>query len=283
MSPEQSRGQAPAGFDPEAEQEVDFGRYWRLLGAHWWLLAAGLVLGALVGYAISLGGKQTYQATATIYLGQPYSASGNIALQTLQTNPSTVKAIIHAASVVDGVAAACQTTPASFRSGISTQSVAGNLSKNGQTPLVTVTVKAKKRKPTGCAANGLARRVIDGTSAYSNQKIAYDRRQVSSDELAIAAIKQSLASSGTSSTDKLVLLLQLSNKQADLSGVSQLLLQATQVEAPRLVTTAAPERVTARSRRNSVVVAALIGLILGAIAALAWDGAAAGFSKRRTA
>lgn len=283
MSPEESRGQAPAGFDPEAEQEVDFGRYWRLLGAHWWLLAAGLVLGALVGYAISLGGKQTFQATATLYLGQPYSASGNIALQTLQTNPSTVKTIIHAASVVDGVAAACQTTPASFRSGISTQSVAGNLSKNGQTPLVTVTVKAKKRKPTACAANGLARKVIDGTSAYSNQKIAYDRRQVSSDEVAIAAIKQSLASSGTSSTDKLVLLLQLSNKQADLSSVSQLLLQSTQVEAPRLVTLAAPERVTARSRRNSVVVAALIGLILGAIAALAWDGAAAGFSKRRTA
>ncbi|HEY5057741.1 MAG TPA: Wzz/FepE/Etk N-terminal domain-containing protein [Gaiellaceae bacterium] len=283
MSPEESRGQAPAGFDPEAEQEVDFGRYWRLLGAHWWLLAAGLVLGALVGYTVSLGGKQTYQATATLYLGQPYSASGNIALQTLQTNPSTVKAIIHAASVIDGVAGACATSPASFLSGISTQSVSGNLSKNGQTPLITVTVKAKKRKPTACAANGLARQVVDRTSAYANQKIAYDRRQVSTDELAIAAIKQALAGAGTSSTDKLLLLLQLSSRQSDLSSVSQLLLQTTQVEAPKLVAPAAPERVTARSRRNSVVIAALIGLILGAIAALGWDGAAAGFSKRRIA
>jgi hypothetical protein len=33
--------------------------------------------------------------------------------------------------------------------------------------------------------------------------------------------------------------------------------------------------VTARSRRNTVVVAALIGLILGALAALVWDGAVA--------
>ena len=30
------------GFDPEAEQEVDFGRYRRLLAARWWLPAAGL-------------------------------------------------------------------------------------------------------------------------------------------------------------------------------------------------------------------------------------------------
>ena len=33
-------------FDPEAEQEVDFGRYVRLLAARWWLLAAGLLVGA---------------------------------------------------------------------------------------------------------------------------------------------------------------------------------------------------------------------------------------------
>jgi len=281
MSPDESRGQVPGTVDLEAEQEVDFGRYGRMLAARWWLLAAGLVLGALVGYAVSLGGGQTYQATATLYLGQPYSASGNIALQTLQTNPSTVKTIIHSAAVIDAVAATCQAKPASFRGGISTQSVSGNLAKSGQTPLVSITVKATKRKPSACAANGLAHQVLDRVSAYANQKIAYDRRQVTADERAINAIQGQLASSATSSTDKLLLQLQLTSRQADLSSVSQLLLQAGQVEVPRLLTAAAPERVTARSRRNSVVVAALIGLILGAIAALMWDGFAAGLSRRR--
>lgn len=283
MSPDESRGQAPGTVDPEAEQEIDFGRYWRLLAARWWLLAAGLVLGALVGYAVSLGGGQTYQATATLYLGQPYSASGNIALQTLQTNPSTVKTIIHAASVIDSVAASCQAKPASFRGGISTQAVSGNLAKNGQTPLVSITVKSAKRKTSACAANGLAHQVLDRISAYANQKITYDRRQVSSYEVGINEIRQQLASAATNSTDKLVLELQLNNLQSNLSSTSQLLLQATQVEAPKLLTAAAPERVTARSRRNSVVVAALIGLILGAIAALMWDGVAAGLSRRRPA
>jgi len=37
------------GFDPEAEQEVDFARYVRLLAVRWWLLAAGLVSGAVIG------------------------------------------------------------------------------------------------------------------------------------------------------------------------------------------------------------------------------------------
>src|SRR5437870_7784975 len=117
-----------SSFDREAEQEVDFGRYVRLLGARWWLLAAGLVVGAVVGYAVSLGGSQRYQATATLYLGQPYSASGNVQLQAAQTNPSTVRQIVHATSIDDQVAAACKTKLASFRGGISTQTISGNIS-----------------------------------------------------------------------------------------------------------------------------------------------------------
>ena len=47
MSPEDSRGQAPTSFDPEAEQEVDFGRYWRLIAAPYDDIACARVLAAL--------------------------------------------------------------------------------------------------------------------------------------------------------------------------------------------------------------------------------------------
>src|SRR5947208_10794898 len=119
-----------SSFEPEAEQEVDFGRYARLLGARWWLLAAGLLVGAVIGYGISLGGSQRFKATATLYLGQPYSASGNVQLQAAQTNPSTVRQIAHAEIMIDQVAAKCKTKPGDVRGGISTQTVAGNISKN---------------------------------------------------------------------------------------------------------------------------------------------------------
>ena len=262
-------------FDPEAEQEVDFGRYWRLLAARWWLVAAGLVAGAVIGYAISLGGSQQFKATATLYLGQPYSASGNVQLQAAQTNPSTVRQIAHAEIVVQKVAAACKAKPGDLRGGISTQSVAGNIAKNGQTPLVSITVQAKKRRLASCAANGLAREVITRVSAFSNQKIDNFRAQISADETNITQINQALESGGLTPTDKLVVQIRLAQAQSDKLQTSQLLLQATQVEKPSILTGAASQKVTARSRRNTVVVAALIGLILGALAALLWDGLAA--------
>jgi capsular polysaccharide biosynthesis protein len=270
-------------FDPEAEQEVDFGRYWRLIAARWWLVAAGLIVGAVVGYALSLGGSQVFKATATVYLGQPYSASGNVQLQSAQTNPSTVRAIVHSDAVIRKVASLCKSRPADFRSGISTQSVGGNIAKNGQTPIVSITVQSKKRRKASCAANELAGIVVDKTSAFANQKIANFKSQISIDEQQIAEINRALLSGSISSTDKLVVQLRLGALQQDRLSTSQLLLQATQVEKPSVLTAASAQKVTARSRRNTVVVSALIGAILGAIAALMWDGVAAGLARRRTA
>ncbi len=271
MSPEEQRGQAPRGFDPEAEQEVDFARYARLLALRWWLLAAGLVIGALIGYGISAGGTQVYSASATVYLGQPYSASGNIQLQNLQTNPSAVAAVVHSESVIGAVAAQCKVKPNTFRSGISTQAVAGALTKNGQNPIVKISVQAHRSKVAACAANGLAQKVVAKISLFAVRKINNFISQIQADNQSIDAIKKGIDSPSVSTTDKLLFQIQLRTYQQDKLAATQLLLQAKQVEEPQVLTPAASQRVTARSRRNTVVVAALIGLVLGALVALLWD------------
>jgi capsular polysaccharide biosynthesis protein len=271
MSPQESPGQAAGNFDPEAEQEIDFSRYWRVLASRWWLLVGGLVLGAILGYAVSLGGSQVYKATATIYLGQPYSASGNIALQTPATNPSTVKAVATSAAVVDQAALLCKSKASAIRGGISSQPISGNLSKNGQNPLVSLTVQTAKRRVAACTANALAAQVVTRVSGFTNLKTAHLSQQVSSDETAINALKAGIASPNVSTTDKLILQTQLSSRQQDLSNASQLLIQAQQVEAPKVLTPASAVLVTARSRRNSTAIGALIGLLLGVLAALMWD------------
>jgi uncharacterized protein involved in exopolysaccharide biosynthesis len=270
-----------AGFDPEAEQEVDFGRYRRLLAARWWLPAAGLVIGAVIGYLIALGGSQVYKATATLYLGQPYSSSGTVQLQAAQTNPSTVRQIAHSEAVIARVASQCKTKPSLFRGGISTQSVTGNISKNGQTPLVTLTVQSPKRRVASCAANGLALMVVDKLGAYANQKIKNFRSQIQVYNREIASIDDALKSSALGLTDKLVLQTRLTTDQQQKLTITQLLQQASIVEKPYVLTAAHAQKVTARSRRNSVVVSALIGLVIGAIVALLWDGVAAGWNRRR--
>jgi capsular polysaccharide biosynthesis protein len=267
-------------FDPEAEQEVDFGRYWRLLAARWWLVAVGIVVGALIGYAVSLGGSQRFKATATLYLGQPYSASGNVQLQAAQTNPSTVRQLAHAEALVHKVAAQCKAKPGDLRGGISTQTVSGNIAKNGQTPLVTVSVQTRKRRLAACAANGLAKAIVDNVSAFAGQKITNFSSQITNDQKQINSINDALGSSALSVSDKLLLQQRLGSLETDRLSIGQLLLQAKVVEKPAILVGATAQKITARSRRNTVVVAALIGLIIGALAALLWDGVAARIARR---
>ena len=267
--------------DPEAEQEVDFAKYWRLLAARWWAPVGALVLGAIVGYAVALGGNQTYKATAIIYLGQPYTASGNVSLQGLQTNPSTVGSIARSLAVDQRAAALCKAKTGSFRPGISTQTISGSLAKNGQNPLVSLSIQSPKKKAAACAANELAKAVVSRISGYALEKIASFKTQLTEEEKGIKALNSALADPNVSTTDKLLLQVQLNTAQSDLSSTTQLLHQATAIEEPSVLTPASAARVTARSKRNSVVIGGLIGLILGGLAALLWDRVAASVARRR--
>ena len=271
------------GFDPEAEQEVDFARYVRLLGVRWWLLAAGLVVGAVIGYLVSLGGSQVYQATSTVYLGQPYTPQGSSLIQDPQTNPSAVGQAVNNQAVINAVARLCRTKPGAFQKGISTQAVATGAAKGSGpaiNPLVKVSVQSKKRKVAACAANGLAVGAVKKLSGYPAAKIANLKAQIASDDAGIKSIQQQIAGGGISDTDKLVLLQLLRSDQLDRTTNSQLLLLATQVESPSVYLRAASNKITARSRRNTVVIGALIGLILGIIAALLWDPVASRVTPR---
>jgi capsular polysaccharide biosynthesis protein len=272
------------GIDPEAEQEVDFARYVRLLGARWWLLAAGLVVGAVIGYLISLGGTQVYSATATVYLGQPYSPTGGQLVQDPQTNPSAVGQVVQSQSVQNTVANLCAAKAAEFKKGISTQATATGSSSKGTAaqinPLVKVSVQAKRGKLAACAANGLADEVVKHLGSYPSRKIANLKAHIAFDNEDIKTIQDALANPGISDTDKLILQTTLRSDQLDKTTNSQLLLLATQVEKPQVLVGAAAQKITARSRRNTVVISALIGLILGALAALLWDSVVPRLSPR---
>jgi surface antigen len=273
-----------SGFDPEAEQEVDFARYVRLLAARWWLLAAGLVVGAVIGYLISLGGSQVYSATATVYLGQPYSPTGGNPVLTPQTNPSSVGQVINNQSVDNAVANLCHTAASVFTKGISTQSVASGSSKGSGSatvsPLVKVSVQSKKGKVTACAANELADAVVKRLGVYPAAKIKTLRAHIAFDNQDIKTIQAAIANPNISDTNKLILQTTLRSDQLDKTTNSGLLLLATKVESPYVLAKAASHKITARSRRNTVVISALIGLILGALAALLWEPVATRVTPR---
>jgi capsular polysaccharide biosynthesis protein len=261
------------GFDPEAEQEVDFAGYGRMLARRWWLVAVGLVAGAVIGYLVSLGGTQLYSATATIYLGQPYN--GTTPLIDLQTNPTAVSQIVNAQSIDDKVKTQCKTTVKTFRKGISVQKVASSTPTKGLAaqinPLVTVTVQAPKGKVATCAANALAHAAVAGIADYPLAKIKNLEARIASDNAAIKASNAELADPGVSDALKTIANSRLGNAQTDLSTSGLALIVAKTVEMPKVTILAHKRQVSAQSSRNTVIIAALIGLILGVIAALLWD------------
>src|SRR3954469_1193085 len=239
--------------DAEAEREVDLGRYWHAVVARWWLLLLGLVAGALIGYAVSLGGTQQFKGSATIYLGTPYSIIGSVPLQNAQTNPSTVNALIHSEAVVDAAAAAAGTSPDAIRGGISSKAISSGVGltaaqRTAANPLVRIGVTAATRRRATRAANSLARQVVARLSPLSRQKIDLLKQRIATDKTQIDTIRR-LSSGGSDTTLKAVLGIQLSDVLQDQLQAEQLLAQALQVERPALLARAAAVKTTARSRR----------------------------------
>ncbi|HET7807373.1 MAG TPA: hypothetical protein VFK71_02680 [Gaiellaceae bacterium] len=273
----------------DAERDVDLHRHWDSVTTHWWLPVLGLVGGIVVGYLISLGGAQVYKAKATVYLGQPLS-QGGVQVQSQATNPSTVRQIVTAESTIQRVARDAGLRAGQLRGHVSTQAVTGNISRLGQNPLVAITVTGHARRPVARAANDLARAVVfsDALAGYSKTKIENLQLQVDTEKAALAALNKNIKAqqqalsnaSGLSTTDRLILGNQLSSLQQQLLTTTDLLTTnqqqlalAKDVEAPQITTLAAATKTTARSRRNTVVVAALIGLLLGIVAALFYEPA----------
>jgi hypothetical protein len=260
--------------DLDAEQEIDLGAYARAVASRWWLPLVGLVAGAIVGYLISLGGSQVWQASATVYLGQPYSVIGGVPLQTKQTNPASVNTIIHSESVIETAAGAAGMPASQLRGRVSSKSVATGTAGVGtarvqQTPLVRITAQAPTRRKATIAANSLARQVVDTLGGFTRAKIKLLVQRVAAEEKVIGQIQSAMRNADHATAA--VLAVQLGQELQDQQSSQLQLVQTKQVELPSVLTRAAGLRTTARSRRNDVVVAAFLGLLLGVIAALVWE------------
>lgn len=264
--------------DLDAEQEVDFGRYGRTVARRWWLPLAGLLAGAIIGYLLSLGGGTVYRAQALVYLGQPIGPAGNAA-QALNSNPATAREIVTSESVLRQVARDVGLRVGDLRRNTGATPVAGNDRRAGATGLLQITVKGKRPARVRAAANLLATILVRQVSGYSAAKLKNLQAQLAGDRVVLESLNESLAAERLSLDSKLLLQLRLAQIQQDIASVSQLMAFTRNVEAPRVAARAAAQETTARSQRNSIVVGALIGLILGTVAALAWEP----FAERRRA
>jgi uncharacterized protein involved in exopolysaccharide biosynthesis len=131
-------------------------------------------------------------------------------------------------------------------------------------------VQASTRRHAQVAANALASIVVQRLSPFADKKIASLKERVTADQVQIDAIRKQASSAGDA-TSKAVFGVHLGDVLTDQLQAKQLLIQAQEVERPQVLVRAAGVMTTARSRRNSVVVAGFLGLLLGLIGAVFWE------------
>src|SRR6478736_6510852 len=253
--------------DLDAEEELELGRYWNALVARWWLPVVGLVAGIVVGYLLSLGGHKVYEAKATLYLGQPLSASGT-PIQGPSTNPSSVHQVVTSAWAQRLAERAGGLPQGALTGRVSTQTVAAasTVTRTGVNPLVVVVATGSRPARLALATNELARLAAARVSGgYVDTKIAYLRQQVAAQKAALQSIAQTL---------------QRSQVVAQLATYQNQLTLAQTVEQSKILTPASSTKTTAQSRRNSALVGGLIGLLLGIVAALLWEPVARRLNKK---
>ena len=190
----------------------------------------------------------------------------------------------------------------SNRGAISTKAITTVGQAKGLSPLVEISVKGDAPRKVEKAADALAQRVIGNVSEYVDDKIASLKAQIAGDEKELVEIKARieraqtqlegiLGSKSLPLAERLLLLTNINNVlgfaeqrrrgvQDDMRSAQQLLSLAENVERSRIVEPAAAVKTTARSGRNSALVGALIGFLLGAGAALGADAWLAGRTRR---
>ncbi len=291
MSPETELRPPGSRSLPEldVEQDVDLRKYWNRLSARWWLPALGLVAGALLGYALSFGGGKTYEAKALVYLGNPLSTGGT-SITSIAANPRFVSSTVRSEDAIREAARAAGLRPSDLRGRISSAPVSGgtvlgSAGAKGPQTLVNITLTGHRSLKTATAANALAAYVVRHVSRFPSVKIRVfkvllesNARELTTVSRRISALNRTLHSPRLDPFQQLVLVSEVANDEQRRGSLltqqavtQQQLTQAREVELPRIASRAFSVETTARSARNSALVGGVIGLLLGALAALVLD------------
>jgi uncharacterized protein involved in exopolysaccharide biosynthesis len=287
--------------DLDAEREVDLGSAWRRISARWWLPVGGLVLGAVLGVLVSLGSGDVYQAKTLMYLGQPFTPGGGSQIVSLQTNPKAVSEVIRSEAAIARAARASGLRPGQLRGNVTSTPIVqvGQIQNRTLSPLVEIVVRAPTRTQAERAAASFADSVETSIAGYVQNKmkllagdIAATRASIeqANERIATAQEQQRRLAGNTSLSLAERLLVQANINttlqfyeqrsqvlRAEQTESEQLLSLAAEVEKVRVLQEGLAARTDATSRRNALVVGALLGLLGGLLAAYLWEP----FSSRR--
>lgn len=273
--------------DLGAEREIDLRHWLDVVLARRWFVVVGLVIGLVLGGLYSLSGASNYKATVTIQPAQPFSPAGQPVLN-YSASPLAIQTIVNSTDALTYASRKAHMPESELVGRVSTASIStgtGPITTRG-TVLLQITVSLAQAKRAQAAANAFGNYVVQETeSKYVKESLAvfsqkdsfYTARLASVNQL-ISGYQDVLAKENPSKLDpfdRLLLFAQLNdaiarqgNLQDELITNQQAQTLAQDIEVAQIINPAVAGRVTARSRRDSLVFGGLIGLIVGTLVAL---------------
>ncbi|MDX6538505.1 MAG: hypothetical protein QOI71_115 [Gaiellales bacterium] len=275
--------------------EIALGVYVRRVLRRWYVVLAAVVVGVAIAAAGSSSGHTTYRAQTLISLGTPYTATGGAAVTSaFCTSPIAPSTLIKQDAIRTAAERAAGLEPGQLRGHVSSQAVAGAVTKLNFTPAVTIIVQGPfAGDKTARAADALAKGVQAGCSMYALAREQGTQRRLKRElaeqktlgirlaqaqttlakvqaDTSLSATVQLLAATVAANT--LSNVIQRQNQLDQFIGDDQsLLAQITNVELTQIITHATASQVTAGGNSASFGVAIVLGLIAGIVLALVSD------------
>lgn len=276
------------------DREITLRDYGRVLWSGRWLILVATVAAAVVGLLLTFVTSTTYTATARVYLGQATTVSG-APLSTPATNPATAGTVLTGDNLVTEVAEEIGVPPSRVRGGVALTAPRAPGGAAGNQPTVaTITFTDENRRVAREGANAYAeavnRRALQNFSAvFDTYARGEERAQADVTRLQnqIGSVQRQLTTATGEERAILATLLlsagqQLSVAQTTLTTQELNRAKADANEKPYIISLSESpsSSSSAPNRLRSVILAGVIGLIVGIIVTFVWRGSPAGRAAR---
>lgn len=271
------------------EREITLRDYGRVIWSGRWLILTAAVVAAIVGLALSFATTTTYTAKAELFVGQATSVSGT-PVSTPGTNPSLVPTVLKGDNLVGEVAKTVGVTPGRVRKDIELTAPKAPGGSVGNLPtVITLTATDHNRDVAKNTANAYAQAILvqakgDFAGVIDSYETAITAAQanVTRLEAELGGYRRQLADA---SGDRLLVLQSLLNSSGQQLQISttelsdqRLNLVKEQQFQPGIISLAASPSSSGSvpNRLRSVILAGVIGLLVGIIVTFVWRGSPAG-------
>jgi len=277
--------------DKPARRDVDVASYLGALTRQWWVVVACIVVGVLAGVVLTLLQPTTYDATASVYIGQTTDANGN-PMAGLNSNARAAIQLVSSQTVLNE--AAEQTgdgmTAALLRTGTTVETPSSTIrTTSSVVNIVVITVRDESAERAAAAANALAdalltrigdapkvrREVLERQVTSLGTQLDAARKRGARADAALAAIASGdgSAAAKAAAAAPYVAVAQAAATEAEsltssLQKAELMLLTTKNVELPRILHEAAvPDSPSGPDMQLNVAAGALAGLVVGIVAA----------------